>query len=166
MVKKMFTVLLMTGAIAGFTPAAQASHGAERGGLRDSDQEQKSIVGSWMGTLENGERLLMSFTSDGINFSSVQGEVKLTGPVLTPAHGAWARVGRRQFAITNVVVLYDIQTGEYLGSGKLRAVVTLDKTGDRMSGTATIDIFAPDGTPAIAFSHTLRFTRIEVEPLD
>ncbi len=169
MVKQIFRVLLTSGVIVVFTTATQAtqaSQAAEQGTVRDSHQEEKSIVGSWIGTLDNGERLLMSFTSDGIEGSSVQGAVKLTSPVLTPGHGVWAHLGGRQFAITDMVVLYDIQTGDYRGSGKLRALLTLGKGGDRMNGTAKIDIFAPDGTLAVSFLHTVSFTRIKLEPLD
>ena len=77
MVNKMFKVLLMSGVIAAFPAATQASPAEEQEGLRASHQEQTSIVGSWIGVLDNGERILMSFTSDGIEFSSVQGAVKL-----------------------------------------------------------------------------------------
>ena len=119
-----------------------------------------------MATLDNGERLLFSFTSDGIDLSSVQSEVSLTNPVLTPGHGVWTHLGGRQFAITDMVILYDIQTGEFQGSGKLRALLTLDKPGDRMSGTAKIEIFGPDGSVVVTFSHVIRFARIKVERLD
>lgn len=115
MVKRIFRVLLMSGVIGVFTTATHAAQAPEPGSARDSHDEQKSIVGSWWGTFENGERILMSFTSDGIVLSSVQTEVSVTNPVLTPGHGVWTQVGRRQFAITDIVILYDIQTGEYRG---------------------------------------------------
>ena len=51
MVKKMFKVLLMSGVIAAFPTATQAVPAAEQEGLRASHQEQKSIVGSWIGVL-------------------------------------------------------------------------------------------------------------------
>jgi len=166
MVKGFVTALLMSGAIATLAGATKASQQVvEQDGPRDL-HEQVSIVGSWMGTLDNGERLLMSFTSDGIALSSVQAEVKLIGPVLTPAHGAWEQVGRRQFAFTSFGVLYDIQTGAYQGSGKIRALVTIDRRGNLMTGTATVDIFDPDGNLIATFPHALNFTRIKVEPLD
>jgi len=63
-------------------------------------------------------------------------------------------------------ILYDIKTGEYQGSGKLRALLTLDRAGDRMSGNAKIEIFGPDGNLVVTFLHALRFTRIKVEPVD
>ena len=52
------------------------------------------------------------------------------------------------------------------GYGKLRALLTLDKTADRMSGTGRADIFSPGGILVASFSHALHFTRIEIESLD
>jgi hypothetical protein len=165
MVKRIFRVLLMSGAIAVFTTATQAMQLAEHDGV---EQDQRSIVGSWMGINETGERWLTSFTSDGIALNSVQSEVSLTRPVgvLTPAHGVWARVGPRQIAITEVAIFYDIQTGEYLSTGKLRGVLTLDKTGDVLSGSVTADAFGPDGNLVFTLTHTLRYTRIKIEAVD
>jgi len=162
MLKKTLRVLLMGGVIAAFTTATQASQAAEQGELH---QEDRSIVGSWIGTFDNGERILMSFTSDGLLLSSVQTEVTLTNPVLTPGHGAWAQVGRRQFAFTDVVVFYDIQVGEYRGSGKLRGLLTLDKAGN-LSSDAKVEIFDPNGNLVTAFPHPFRLSRITVDPLD
>src|SRR5262245_44274791 len=109
MVKKILGLLLMSGVIAVFGSATQVQ-AAGHAGAGDYDQEQASIVGSWTATLDNGERLLFSFTADRIALSSVQSEVSLTRPVLTPAHGVWAQAGRRKFAMTTMVVLYDLQT--------------------------------------------------------
>ena len=165
MVKRIFRVLLMSSVFVVFTTATQAIQAAEQG---EVEQDQQSIVGSWMGINETGERWLASFTSDGIALNSVQSEVSLTRPigVLTPAHGVWAHLRRRQFAITEVAVFYDIQTGEHRATGKLRGVLTLDKTGDALSGSVTVDVFGPDGNPLFTLTHTLRFTRIKVETVD
>ena len=84
MVKTIVRVLVMSGVIAVFTTATQTSQAAGQDAVSSSNREQKSIVGSWLGTFDNGERLLMSFTSDGIALSSVQSEVSLIQPVLTP----------------------------------------------------------------------------------
>jgi hypothetical protein len=165
MAKRMFGVLLMSGVMAVFTIATQAIQAAGQG---EVGQDQRSIVGSWMGINETGERWLTSFTSDGIVLNSLQSEVSLTRPVgvLTPAHGVWANLGHGQFAITEMAVFYDIQTGEFRFSGKLRGVLTLDKTGDELSGTVTADAFGPDGSLAFTLTHTLRYTRIKVEAVD
>src|SRR5262245_45290126 len=165
MVKRIFRVLLMGSVIAAFTTATQAMEAAEQGRV---ERDHKSIVGSWMGINETGERWLTSFTSDGIVLNSVQSEVSLTRPVgvLTPGHGVWAHHRDRQFAITEMAVFYDIQTGEYRAAGKLRGVLTLDESGDALRGSVTVDLFGPDGNPLFTLVHTLRFTRITVDAVD
>ena len=164
MVRKILGLTLMSGLIA-VTLATQTMQAAEQG--RD-EQNQKSIVGSWIGINETGERWLTSFTSDGIALNSVQSEVSSTRPVgvLTPAHGVWVQVGNRQFAITEMAVFYDIQTGEYISTGRLRGVLTLNKIGDALSGSLTAEAIGPDDTLVFSLTHTLRFTRINVEPVD
>jgi hypothetical protein len=165
MVQRILKVLLMSGLIAAFTTATQAM---QSDGHEGGEQDQQSIVGSWIGINETGERWLTSFTSDGIALNSVQSEVSTTRPVgvLTPAHGVWAQVGKRQFAITEVALFYDIQTGELQYTGKLRGVLTLDKNGDALSGSVTAEAFGPDGNLAFTLTHTLRFSRIKVEAVD
>jgi hypothetical protein len=165
MVKGIFGVMLMSGVIGVVTTATQAMQATEQGGV---EYAQQSIVGSWIGVNETGERWVASFTSDGIALNSVQSEVCLTRPVgvLTPAHLVWAHLRDRQFAITEMAVFYDIQTGDYRATGKLRGVLTLDKAGDALSGTATVDAVGPDGNLDFTLTHTLRFTRIKVEALD
>ena len=164
MVKSIFRVV-MSGLIVVFATATQATQAAEQGGV---GQEHRSIVGSWMGVNETGERWLTSFTYDGIVLNSVQSEVSSTRSigVLTAGHGVWANLGHKQFAITEVAIFYDIKTGEFQAAGKLRGVLTLNEAGDALSGTLTADAFGPDGSLAFTLTHTLRFTRIEVEPVD
>ena len=161
MVKSIFRVV-MSGLIVVFATATQATQAAEQGGV---EQQQRSIVGSWMGVNETGERWLTSFTSDGIVLNSLQSEVSSTRPigVLTPAHGVWARLDDRRFAITEVAIFYDIQTGAFQAAGKLHGVLTLNKAGTKLSGDLTADAFGPDGSLVFTLTHALRFTRIEVE---
>jgi len=158
----MFRVFVMSSVIAVVTPATKTMQAAEH---RDVEQNQRSIVGSWMGVNETGERWLSSFTSDGIALNSVQSEVSSTRQpgVLTPAHGVWARLDDRRFAITEVAIFYDIQTGAFQAAGKLHGVLTLNKAGTKLSGDLTADAFGPDGSLVFTLTHALRFTRIEVE---
>ena len=164
MVKSMFRVLVMSGVIAVFSTATYAAQPADQ---REVGQDQ-SIVGSWIGINETGERWLTSFTSDGIVLNSVQSEVSSTRPVgvLTPGHGVWMDLGHRQFAITEMAIFYDIQTGEYRLTGKLRGVLTLDKSGDALGGTLAVEAIGPDGNLVFTLTHSLRFTRIKVEAVD
>ena len=164
MMKQLFRAVVATGVIAIFTLAAPLQ-AAEPGTFHDSEHEAKSIVGSWMITLDEGPLALISFTSDGIAFSSVQSEVSVSQPVFMPQHGAWAQLGRRQFALTIVSIGYDIQTAEYQGSFKIRARLTLTKSGT-LTGDATADHFDAGGNLLFTQKHSLRFTRIGVEPVD
>ena len=164
MLKNIVRAMVMSGVIVVFAPATQTVQAA--GGGQAFDFRQAWIVGSWLGTIDNGEQILMSFNVDGVAFSSFQGEVKTTAPVLTAAHGAWTYVGGRQFAFTTRGILYDIQTGVSQGSAKVRAVLTLDRSGDRMNCTVKVDVLAPDGSLVVSFPHTIQFTRIKVERLD
>jgi hypothetical protein len=161
--KQLFRALMAIGFIAVFTLAVPLQ-AAEQGTIHDSDQEATSIVGSWMITLDEGPLALISFTSDGIAFSSVQSEVNSSQGVFMPQHGAWAQVGRRRFALTLVSIGYDIQTAEYRGSFKIRARLTLTKSGT-LTGDATADHFDAAGN-LTTLKHSLRFTRIGVEPVD
>ena len=75
------------------------------------------------------------------------------------------QVGRRQFAFTDIVILYDIQTGEYRGAGKLRGLLTLDKAGN-LGDNNKVEIFDPNGNLVTTLPHPFRLTRITVDPLD
>ena len=179
MVKRMSGVLVMIGVLALFTTA---THAIPAAGQPTAGQDQGTIVGSWIGINETGERWLTSFTSDGIVLNSLQSEVSVTRSVgtLTPGHGVWAHLGHKQFAVTEMAIFYDIQTGAYQLTGKLRGTLTLDHGncggalsfndpsmgGDALSGTVTVDAIGPDGNVLFTLTHSLCFVRINVEPVD
>ena len=141
----------------------------EQGSLRTlHERQKKAIVGSWLGISSEGNRILQSFTSDGVFFASVQGGVN-TDPmfgVLTPAHSVWQHLGGRKFAATAISVNYDINTGAYLGYLKARLVLTLNKAGDQMTGTDKVEIFGSDGELVFAATGATTFTRIKFESFD
>ena len=148
------------------TPEQEAQ---EQGNLRDLRERQKTaIVGSWLGISSEGNRILQSFTSDGIFLAAVQGGVN-TDPlfgVLTTGHGAWKHLGGRQFGLTAISINYDINTGAYLGYLKARLVLTLNKAGDQMRGTDKVEIFGPDGELVFTATGNTTFTRIKFEPFN
>ncbi len=141
----------------------------EQGSLRDRNERQKkAIVGSWLGISSEGNRILQSFTSDGVFLASVQGGVS-TDPmfgVLTSGHGVWQHLGGRQFAATAISVNYDINTGAYLGYLKARLVLMLNKAGDQIQGTDKVEIFGSDGELVFAATGNTTFTRIKFESFD
>ena len=134
--------------------------------LAASESKKLAIVGTWLGTSGEGNKLIVSFTSDGIVFSSVEGEVSTNAQfgVLTPGHGVWTYLGGRQFGLTGVLLNYDINTGAYLGYVKVREVLKLNETGQQMSGTDKVEIFDPDGNLVLAIPPgNTSFTRLMFE---
>jgi hypothetical protein len=150
-------------------PASHESH-ADAAGLPVALEGTKfSIVGSWLGSSGEGNRIIQSYTADGVVLASVQGEVS-TNPgfgAITPAHGVWTYLGRQQFAVTAKSILYDINTGEYLGYLKARLLLTMSANGNEMNGTDRVEIFGPDGSLVFAAPPgSTSFTRIRHEPFD
>jgi len=163
--------------------ASEAAAGAERQAASPESQvteqcdlrcvlerQKKVIVGSWFITLGCGCKILASFTSDGIFLSSGQGDIQPAGspvPSGTSAYGAWTHLGGRQFAVTFLIIGYDVGTGEFRGTLKVRISLTLNEAGDQLSGTDKAEIFDPDGNLVDTFTTgTMHGTRIKVEPLN
>lgn len=148
---------------------AQELQSTMQGGILDVLARQKTaIAGSWLGISSERNRILQSFTSDGVFLASVQGGVS-TNPmfgVLTGAHGAWKHLSGRQFGATAISVNYDIVTGAYTGYLKARLVLTLNEAGDQMTGTDKVEIFDPAGQLVFTATGATTFTRIKFEPFN
>jgi hypothetical protein len=131
-------------------------------------EKKTAIVGSWQGTVGGGNRAVATFNSDGTAQGSVQSEVSTIPEfgVLTPTHGVWEYLGGRQFGLTLVGLIYDINTGADLGTLKVRVLLTLNATGDQMSGTDKVEIFDPDGELVFTASGDVSYTRIKFEPFN
>jgi len=134
------------------------------------ERQRKAIVGSWFVTLGCGCKVLFSFTADGI-FSEVgQGDIQPVGspiPSATAGYGVWAHNGGRQFAVTFLIIGYDIPTDEFKGTLKVRINLTLNEAGDQLSGTDKLDFFDQDGHLVdTGTTGTMQGTRIKVEPLN
>jgi len=148
----------------------QAAESAPVTELKIAPQESKktALVGSWLITLGIGNRVVNSFTSDGIVLGSGQGDVSLAPdfPTLTTQQGAWMYIGGQQFAITLVAVQYDVPTTEYRGLIKIHGLLTLDRAGDQFSGTVKVEIFDAEGNRVDTLSFSIQGTRIKVEPFN
>ena len=131
----------------------------------NADPRKTAIVGSWLGTSGEGNKLINSFTSDGVITGSVQSEVSTIPElgVLTPAHGVWKYLGGRRFGITAIGILYDINTGDLLGYLKAQPVLTINRAGDEMSGTDKVEILDPDGNVVFSAAGESHFKRIKFE---
>jgi hypothetical protein len=146
-------------------PEAQGA----RGGFLDVLERQKTaLAGSWLGTLDNGAKILTTFNADGTVVNSVQGEISANPQSLTHTshHGVWRHLGGRQFGLTMWDLVYDINTGQLNLYTRIRAVLTLSETEDEVSGSAKVDFINPQGAVVMSFSSGLNYKRIKFEPLN
>lgn len=155
----------------GLTAPVKATEIAPVLGLPKTSQDPKSaIVGSWLITLGNGFHVVVSFTADGLVTEAGQGDVVAPPTELSTfsaGHGAWTSVGDRQFAITIVILQYDIVTSEYLGQFKVHQLLKVNEEGDQLSGPDRLQIVNPDGSVIdIGSSGTMNGARIKAEPFN
>ncbi len=148
------------------TPADTSNEGEQRENFNDNaDPRKTAIVGSWLGTTGEGNKILLSLTGDGIVFSSVQGEVSTIPElgVLSPGHGVWKYLGARCFTVTEVGILYDINNGHLLGFLKATPVYKINRAGDELSGTDKVEITDPDGNVVFTAGGETHYKRIKAE---
>ena len=87
---------------------------ARQGATVEAD---RGLVGAWIITATRARGVgknLLTFSSDGTFFRSGD-----THPVYSGGHGAWKRVGDREFNATYIAFNFD-QTGKWIGSTKIR----------------------------------------------
>lgn len=146
-------------------PVSQELQTAAQVGLLD---KKTAIVGSWLGTSSEGNKVILTFNSDGTIHGTVQGAVSTIPEfgVLTSGHGLWEYLGGKQFGFTVVSVNYDINSGAYMGLLKARSLLTLNAIGDQLSGLDKVEIFGPDGELVFAVSGNTTFVRIKFEPFN
>lgn len=134
--------------------------------MASQESKKTAIVGSWLLTLEIGNKVVASYTSDGVAIGSSQGDVSLSPdfPASTAQHGAWKYMGGQQFGISLASVLYDVPTAESRGLLKIHLLVTVNNQADQFNGTASVEVFDPDGNLEATFSFGVQGTRIDVAP--
>ena len=123
--KSAVLILLLSALIAG---CASPGPSGETGG---------SLFGAWLVTvsLPGGVgKNMLTFSSDGTFFRSGD-----THPVLSGAHGAWKRVGEREFHGTYVAFRFD-QGGKWIGSQFVRAHFILSPDGNEFTGKAKVSL--------------------------
>ena len=131
-----------------------------------SAQGSKTLVGAWFitvtPTLVPAFVSVGTFSSDGTqtNISSVS----LGFPPESPGYGVWEKTGHHTFASTFVTVLSD-GAGNFAGTNKVRATLTVSPTGDEIDGIFRVDVFDPGGTLIVFDTGSVQGTRIKVEPL-
>ena len=104
----------------------------------DAARAGHPLVGAWLLSLPDepdASPRLNSYTADGI---AVQ-----THPAGTNAQGVWAPTGERTAVLT--LLLLGLARGATQGTGRVRAVLEVDATGDAFTGSFTVEFVAADG---------------------
>ena len=132
------------------------------------ERQKTAIVGVWLGTLDDGTKILTTFNADGTLLNSVQGGISTdpARPTHTAHHGVWRHLGGRQFGLTIWDIIYDLNTGQLQLYTKIRAVLTLGENGDEVSGSAKLEFLNPQGDVVASFPSDLSYKRIKFEPLN
>jgi hypothetical protein len=111
-------------------------------GLNPQGQQ---LNGSWIGELNIPGfpqlKVFMTYTPDG----SILATSSNNSIAESTQFGAWVRTGDRLFSLVVLGFVYD-EKGNYQGSRKIRATITLSEKFDEFSGDGEADILAPDGT--------------------
>ncbi len=95
----------------------------------------RGLVGAWIVTASRpagvGKNLL-TFSSDGTFFRSGD-----THPVLSGGHGAWTRVGEREFDATYIAFRFD-ENRKWIGSTKTRIHIISGPGDNAFTGLAKV----------------------------
>jgi hypothetical protein len=111
----------LLGTAASVAGSAQASPGASPG---------HELVGSWLVSSPGpATRILYSFTVDGCSIVTDNEH-----PRRTPSHGAWMRVGDRQFVTRHMAFRFE-PAGAVTGRIEVRIVYTVAPDDQSMQGT-------------------------------
>jgi hypothetical protein len=118
------------------TAVMVAGCAASAGSRQDAAVEtNRGLVGAWIVTASRpggvGKNML-TFSSDGTFFRSGD-----THPVLSGAHGAWRRVGDKEFDATYIAFRFD-QSGKWIGSTKTRIHIVAGPGDNDFTGVAKV----------------------------
>src|SRR5437870_8499387 len=94
-----------------------------------------TLVGAWEVTVSRARGVgknLLTFSSDGTFFRSGD-----THPVLSGGHGAWKRVGDKEFDATYIALRFD-QSGKWIGSTKTRIRIIPGPGDNEFTGVAKV----------------------------
>ena len=121
----------------------------------------RGLVGAWIVTASRpagvGKNLL-TFSSDGTFFRSGD-----THPVLSGAHGAWKRVGDKEFDATYIALRFD-QSGKWIGSTKTRIRIIPGPGDNEFTGVAKVSTRDLQDKEVGTSETRLEGKRIQVEP--
>ena len=124
-------------------------------------ETNRELVGAWIVTASRpagvGKNLL-TFSSDGTFFRSGD-----THPVLSGAHGAWKRVGDKEFDATYIAFRFD-QSGKWVGSTKTRIHIIPGPGDNEFTGVAKVSTRDLQDKEVGTSETRLEGKRIQVEP--
>ena len=128
--------------------------------LSPTGETSGGMVGAWIVTASRpagvGKNLL-TFSSDGTFFRSGD-----THPVLSGAHGAWKRVGDREFDATYIAFRFD-QSGKWIGSTKTQMHIVAGPGGNEFTGVAKVSTLDLQDKEVGTSETRLEGKRIQVE---
>ena len=124
-------------------------------------ETSRGLIGAWIVTASRpagvGKNLL-TFSSDGTFFRSGD-----THPVLSGAHGAWKRVGDREFDATYIAFRFD-ENRKWIGSTKTRIHIVPGPGDNEFSGVAKVSTLDLQDKEVGTSETRLEGKRIQVEP--
>ncbi|HEV8565128.1 MAG TPA: hypothetical protein VGR41_09435 [Actinomycetota bacterium] len=145
---------LATAGITAFGGATAAS--------ADEEGDRPTIEGSWRLSVIRTEPGAPPPTTLLVTFTETGGTADASARTPTPGIGAWAKMKRREFRWTQARFLFD-SAGAPKGESKADARLVLDKSGDSLAGSATIQIFDTAGTLVRSGTGTIEGARIRAE---
>jgi hypothetical protein len=125
-------------------------------------ESSPGLVGAWIVTVSRpagvGKNLL-TFSSDGTFFRSGD-----THPVLSGGHGAWKRVGDKEFDATYIAFRFN-RDGKWIGSTKTRIHIISGPDNNEFKGVAKVSTRDLEDYEIGTSEVRLEGNRIQVEPL-
>ena len=124
-------------------------------------ETRRGLIGAWIVTASRpagvGKNLL-TFSSDGTFFRSGD-----THPVLSGAHGAWKRVGDKEFDATYIAFRFD-ENRKWIGSTKTRIHIVAGPGDNEFTGVAKVSTLDLQDKEVATSETRLEGKRIQVEP--
>jgi hypothetical protein len=99
--------------------------------------------------------------SDGTEIMNSGGHAANTGNFCL---GVWARTGMFTYEVSHFALSYDGTSGALVAKINIREQITLDPSGNELSGTFTINVYAPTGGQQVDhLVGTIAATRVTVD---
>ncbi|HSB07973.1 MAG TPA: hypothetical protein VLM38_00565, partial [Blastocatellia bacterium] len=134
-----------------------------------SEAPERSLVGVWLTQVtrrncDTGEPIAATGNSQN-TFAKGGTLLETIGPsiIRSPGNGIWKREhGWNEYSYALRFMRYDA-AGSFIGSGVVRAAITLDETGDHYTSTATNDVLDVNGNVISSGCATSVSTRFSME---